>query len=348
MMCERHREDLQALVLPGCPFWCLVAVLPPMAWHPLRDGLRERRPGWPTVADVTRMYQRGELAAFHGLGPRRLAAIGQFLTQAGLLAPTAIPGVTWLMTAVLNVLRAASHPMTAREVAGRLDLPSPVKPRTVAMTLKALHDAGLASRERDPARRRWSYQAASRPAAWLPPGLSPLSRAVLAVLWQAPHPLTIAELTGQLTGHLAGLPVSPYDTVAVLLESLHAQELIHRCHDGRSWRYTTARHPANPPGVTLVLPADLGHDGVLRGLVDAIGQARTDLAERAEAFQHHTRHHTADGDPLQQGLAHGLSLASQYAVTAIDEAITAAFGLWDQYAAQPGIADETSPPMPGT
>jgi Fe2+ or Zn2+ uptake regulation protein len=348
MMCDRHLADLQALVRPECPFWCLSPFLPPAAWHPLRDGLRDRGPDWPAVAEITRMYQRGELAGFHGLGPRRLAAIGHFLTQAGLLPPTGIPGLTWLTTAVLTALRSADRTLTACEVADRLNVAQPVKPRTVAINLSVLYTAGLASREWNPSHGVWSYQATSGPSAWLPPSLSPLPRAVLAALWQSHRPLTIAELAGQLGDHLAGLPCSPYDTVAATVESLRAQDLIHRCHDGRSWRYTTARAPSqdSPAHLTLVLPGDLSQDVVFKGLVDAIGHARADLAERARAFHHHSKQYATAASPLQQGISQGLALASQYAVCAIDEAITATFDLWHQYSTQPGPAAGVNPSPP--
>jgi len=52
MMCDRHADfGCDAPLLPGCPVWCMVVFLPASAWHPLRDGLPNRTPATPTVAE---------------------------------------------------------------------------------------------------------------------------------------------------------------------------------------------------------------------------------------------------------------------------------------------------------
>ncbi len=80
MMCDRHADaDCDAPLLPDCPVWCMVLFLPVRAWHPLRDGLPNRNPTTPTVAEIVRMYEQGDLGKIRGLGPRRLAAIQQCL-----------------------------------------------------------------------------------------------------------------------------------------------------------------------------------------------------------------------------------------------------------------------------
>ncbi len=80
MMCDRHADfGCDAPLLPGCPVWCMVVFLPARAWHPLRDGLPNRTPATPTVAEIARMCEQGDLGKIRGLGPRRLTAIQQCL-----------------------------------------------------------------------------------------------------------------------------------------------------------------------------------------------------------------------------------------------------------------------------
>ena len=85
------------------------------------------------------------------------------------------------------------------------------------------------------------------------------------------------------------------------------------------------------PSLTLVLPASLGNDQALHGLARAIGQVRTDLADRARLLQRRAGECAASGDLLGQALCRGQLLASEHAASAIDEGIVGAFGLWDQY-----------------
>jgi hypothetical protein len=85
------------------------------------------------------------------------------------------------------------------------------------------------------------------------------------------------------------------------------------------------------PSLTLVLPAGLGKDQALPGLVQAIGQVRTDLAARARLFQQRAGECAASGDLPGQALCRGQVLASEHAASAIDEGIVGAFGLWEQY-----------------
>ncbi len=99
----------------------------------------------------------------------------------------------------------------------------------------------------------------------------------------------------------------------------------------------TEQHPAlivehdDLPSLTLVLPGDLGKDQALRGLVQAIGQVRTDLAERVSRFQQRVEDCAAGGDRLGQALCRGQVLAGEHAASAIDEGIIGVFYLWDQY-----------------
>lgn len=80
MMCDRHADaDRDTPLLPGCPVWCMTVFLPVMTWHALRDGLPNRTPATPTVAEIARMDEQGDLAKIRGLGLRRLAAIQQCL-----------------------------------------------------------------------------------------------------------------------------------------------------------------------------------------------------------------------------------------------------------------------------
>ncbi len=91
-----------------------------------------------------------------------------------------------------------------------------------------------------------------------------------------------------------------------------------------------AEHDALP-SLALVLPAGLSKDQALQGLVQAIGQVRTDLAERVSRFQQRGEECAASGDQLSQALCRGQVLASEHAAAAIDEGIVGAFGLWEQY-----------------
>jgi hypothetical protein len=99
----------------------------------------------------------------------------------------------------------------------------------------------------------------------------------------------------------------------------------------------TEQHPAlivehdDLPSLTLVLPGDLGKDQALKGLVQAIRQVRTDLAEQVSRFQQRVEECAANGDRLGQALWRGQVLASEHAASALDEGIIGAFDLWDQY-----------------
>ncbi len=121
----------------------------------------------------------------------------------------------------------------------------------------------------------------------------------------------------------------------------------------------TEQHPAliterdELPSPTLVLPGDLGKDQALTGLVQAIGQVRTDLAARVRLFQRRVQEFAASGDQLGQALCRGQVLAGEHAAATIDEGIVVAFNLWDQYereirqAAQIAGSGERMPSNPG-
>jgi hypothetical protein len=119
----------------------------------------------------------------------------------------------------------------------------------------------------------------------------------------------------------------------------------------------TGKHPAliterdELPSLTLVLPSGLSKDQALTGLVQAIRQVRTELAARVRLFQQRVHECAASGDQLGQALCRGQVLAGEHAAAAIDEQITGAFGLWDQYERQiqqaAQTAGERKPPSPG-
>ncbi len=83
--------------------------------------------------------------------------------------------------------------------------------------------------------------------------------------------------------------------------------------------------------LTLVLRGDLGKDQTLQGLVQAIGQVRTELSERVSRFQQRVEECAASGDQLGQALCRGQVLASEHAASAIDEGIVGVFDLWGEY-----------------
>lgn len=88
------------------------------------------------------------------------------------------------------------------------------------------------------------------------------------------------------------------------------------------------------PSLTLVLPRRLDRDQTLKALVEAIGQARTDLVSRAWLCRRLEEDCAADGEPLRQALCRGQALGGEHAAATIDEAIIGVFGLWDQYKAR--------------
>ncbi len=114
------------------------------------------------------------------------------------------------------------------------------------------------------------------------------------------------------------------------------------------------QHPAlnedydDVPGLTLVLPGDLGKDEILTGVVQAIGQVRTQIAARSLQFRKLAEGYAAGGDSPSQALCRGQALGAEHAVAAIDEAIVEVFVLWDQYATQclPGAGGATQSAMP--
>jgi hypothetical protein len=89
--------------------------------------------------------------------------------------------------------------------------------------------------------------------------------------------------------------------------------------------------PGEPPSLTLLLPPDVDSDEMLKGLAQAIGQARTDLAARAWRFRQLERDCAADGDQIRQALCRGQVRGANHAAALIDEAVIEVFGLWDQY-----------------
>ena len=102
----------------------------------------------------------------------------------------------------------------------------------------------------------------------------------------------------------------------------------------------TDQHPAlitkhdDPPSLTLVLPDDLDNDQVLKGLAQAIGEFRTDLAAQVQRFQQIVERDAARGDQLGQALGRGQVLAYGHAASVLDEAIVTVFDLWPQYETQ--------------
>ncbi len=102
----------------------------------------------------------------------------------------------------------------------------------------------------------------------------------------------------------------------------------------------TDEHPAlftkhyEPPSLTLVLPGDLDNDQVVKGLAQAIGEFRTDLAARVQRFQQIVERDAVRGDQLGQALGRGQVLAYGEAASVLDEAIVTVFDLWPQYQTQ--------------
>lgn len=104
--------------------------------------------------------------------------------------------------------------------------------------------------------------------------------------------------------------------------------------------------PHDPPvTLTLLLPSQLGKDQTLARLVQAIKQARNDIAARAELFHQRAEQAAACGDTLSQAIYHGKVVAGVHAATAIDEEIIGLFALWDQYPCHTttGAADTSQP-----
>ena len=89
------------------------------------------------------------------------------------------------------------------------------------------------------------------------------------------------------------------------------------------------------PTLTLILPTGLDGDQILQGLVQAIEQARTDLAARVDLFQHRVQECAASGDKLSQALCRGQVIGGEHAAMALDEEIIGQFDLWDQYDTTP-------------
>ena len=103
---------------------------------------------------------------------------------------------------------------------------------------------------------------------------------------------------------------------------------------------STDQHPAlftkhdDPPSLTLVLPGDLDNDQVLKGLAQAIGEFRTNLAAQVQRSQQIVERDAARGDQLGQALGRGQVLAYGNAASTLDEAIIEVFDLWPQYQRQ--------------
>lgn len=112
------------------------------------------------------------------------------------------------------------------------------------------------------------------------------------------------------------------------------------------------QHPAlatdrDPPQtLTLILPTRLSKDQTLARLVQAIGQVRSDIADRAELLHQQAEQAAARGDTLNQALCHGQVIAGDHAAAAIDEEIVGLFDLWDQYPCHTtgGTADASQHP----
>jgi hypothetical protein len=103
--------------------------------------------------------------------------------------------------------------------------------------------------------------------------------------------------------------------------------------------------------LTLVLPGHLNYDQVLQGLVQAVEDARTSMAEFTRRSQRRENEYATRGDGYRTALCRGQAQAGEYAVDAIDEAIAAAFDLWYQIDATLGRYDQDangpSPELPG-
>jgi hypothetical protein len=116
---------------------------------------------------------------------------------------------------------------------------------------------------------------------------------------------------------------------------------------------TTGQHPAQtaepdqPHSLTLVLPAGLGHDQALTGLIQAITRARSAIGDRTRQFQQLAAGYAARNDQTSHALCRGQAMGSDHAAATIDEAIIEIFDLWPQYDTQLQQQAEDPQPAPG-
>jgi len=84
---EHHPHRGDHVLTAGCPLGCLAGQLSAPAFNPLSRELPWLLDRPVTVADVTRMYLRGQLHHIRHLGPRRIGEVSLVLNLAGLTAP---------------------------------------------------------------------------------------------------------------------------------------------------------------------------------------------------------------------------------------------------------------------
>jgi predicted transcriptional regulator len=103
-----------------------------------------------------------------------------------------------------------------------------------------------------------------------------LETEVLAVLQEAPGPLSPAEVRERIGGDLA------YTTVVTILTRLHAKGVLERRKDGRAFRYAPV---ADQPGLAArrmarVLDGEADREAVLARFVSALPAKDEDLLRR--------------------------------------------------------------------
>lgn len=283
----------------------------------------------------------------------------------------ALPRVGPLERAVLTVLWDATEPMRVRAVREQMSYPECLAYTTVATILGNLCSKGHVTRVKHG--NRWHYAAARTREEHLAWGI----RVLLA---QAADPAAVLTLAARSAGlaprpHAPGEAVavpdggpapqratssSPGEQRAARRAFEHAGigAGIPKAHlrmgdPGRSPSLpqsgdpAAAEHcpalgtgPGDLPALTLVFPGRLGKDGTLTGLIEAIGQVRAVLSRRAGQSGCRAEQCAVRGDQAGQALYRGHLLANWSAIAAIDEAITAVFGLQPQYESIPGLAGE--------
>ncbi|MGI8445707.1 MAG: BlaI/MecI/CopY family transcriptional regulator [Streptosporangiaceae bacterium] len=282
----------------------------------------------------------------------------------------ALPRVGPLERVVLTVLWDATEPMRVRAVREQMSYPECLADTTVATILGNLCSKGHVTRVKHG--NRWHYAAARTREEHLAWGI----RVLLA---EAPDPAAVLTLAARPAGQAppphapgeavavpAGVPVAPRATGSSPGERWAARRAFEHAGIGAGIRKADSRmgdpsqscsqpQPGDPaaaehralgagpgdlPALTLVLPGDLGKDGTLADLIEAIGQVRGTLSRRAGPSGCRVEQCAATGDQLGQALYRGQLLANWSAIAAIDEAITAVFGLQPRYESILGLAGE--------
>ena len=282
----------------------------------------------------------------------------------------ALPRLGPLEGAVLTVLWDATEPMRVRAVRDQMSYPECLAYTTVATILGNLCSKGHVTRVKHG--NRWHYAAARTREEHLAWGI----RVVLA---EAPDPAAVLALATRPASQ-APPPHAPGEPVAVPAggpaprcatgspgERWTGKRAFEHAVTGAGIGKAPSRmrdpgHALSLPqsgdpaaaehhralgtgsgdlhSLTLVLPGDLGKDGTLTGLIEAIEQVRTILGLRGGQSGLRAEQCAARGDQLGHALCRGQLLANWSAITAIDEAITEVFGLQSQYESIPGLAGE--------